>query len=952
MIRSIWPVAAVFFLATGIWFLSGVREAGMESGESYEDEQEAGRNRNYYEWFLARDPRTGKIPDGIRQQELDWAKYAPTRQSLTPNALVANNYISIGPSRNGGRTRALAFDVRNNGTSNRVVLAGGINGGIFRSTDGGVNWRYVHPSEEVRSVSCLAQDPRPGFQDTWYAGTGEAIGTSASYPTGFVFGYGIFKSTDNGLTWTKLASTQGTTSSTNNQFGFDNSFDLVSNLAVHPVTGHIYAAVHSSIARSTDGGNSWASVLRSSTANFTFAGVGDILINKTGTQLFAAISGRNTDRAAAGVWTSATGDNGSWTRIAGGVQNAADSVPGWRAYDLTGPSAGDFTAGWGRIVLGLSANQDQLYCLVENSQSASAGLPEADLFRGNITASPVTWSGNLGTNLVAKFNGTEDVYFQTQGGYDMEIWPHPTNNNLVFAGGVHMFRSSDGFSTTANNLFMGGKVRGSQSSTYDDPDEVSHVDYHRFRFDPAFPNRLITASDGGIVICPDVTAAKPSWINGNIGYQTFQYYHVNLDLGTGRRNTVGGAQDNGTTLRDISGLLGAVLPDSNDHYVIPSGDGGQSYLYSLAGITYLTLSSQEGNAFRFNLTGSITSTRITPENTKQRVFVTYYHIDEDNPEDMYFPVNDTLFRTANSNSVSASSGWTRLSGVDATLTGDIYSMATSRNTYNTNSMLLIGTSNGRIFRLRDPVNTAFSTLPDDITPGTMTTGSVVKDIAFNPRNHDTAIVVVSNYNVNSIFWTGNASAPSPTWTVIEGNLTLPSIRSCEIVTKTTGVEYYVGTTVGLYATTSVAGNGTFWTRENGGPNGEMNTAVIQALSYRWRDNALLVGTHGNGMFLANIGNAITIPTNTNDPIRDDKNFISKAFPTLANDVVNWQAGNMLNIRSIQVQVYNLAGQVLYNKKQSYLSGSVNVSSLPRGTYIIAITSEDRKYQFLRRFTKS
>jgi hypothetical protein len=106
------------------------------------------------------------------------------------------------------------------------------------------------------------------------------------------------------------------------------------------------------------------------------------------------------------------------------------------------------------------------------------------------------------------------------------------------------------------------------------------------------------------------------------------------------------------------------------------------------------------------------------------------------------------------------------------------------------------------------------------------------------------------------------------------------------------------------------------------------------------------------MFLANIGNAISIPTATNDPIRDDKNFIVKAFPTLANDVVNWQAGNMLNIKSIQVQVYNLAGQVLYNQKQSYLSGKVNVGSLPRGTYIIAITSEDRKYQFLRRFTKS
>ncbi len=87
------------------------------------------------------------------------------------------------------------------------MLTGGINGGIFRSTDGGSTWNFVHPVDEVRSVSCLVQDPRPGFQDTWYAGTGEAIGVSASIPAGFVLGNGILKSTDNGHTWTKLAIT-------------------------------------------------------------------------------------------------------------------------------------------------------------------------------------------------------------------------------------------------------------------------------------------------------------------------------------------------------------------------------------------------------------------------------------------------------------------------------------------------------------------------------------------------------------------------------------------------------------------------------------------------------------------------------------------------------------------------------------------------------------------------
>jgi hypothetical protein len=515
-----------------------------------------------------------------------------------------------------------------------------------------------------------------------------------------------------------------------------------------------------------------------------------------------------------------------------------------------------------------------------------------------------------------------------------------------------MYRSTDGFNTTTNNLFMGGKVRGDTSNTYTDPDQISHVDFHRFRFDPSSPNRLLVGSDGGIALTNDATATKPLWQNANIGYQTFQYYHVNMDGAVGRRNFVGGAQDNGTSYRDLNNVAFPSLPDSNDHLIIPSGDGGQAYLYNLASNYYLLLSAQEGNAVRFNLFGQFNSARITPENTDQNVFVTYYHLDDDNPDFMYFPINDTLYRTTSSTSVTSSSGWVRMAGVDAILTGDIYSMATTKGPYSASSMMLIGTSDGKLYRLLDPANTASNTSPVDITPGNMTAGSVVKDIAFNPRNHDTAIVVVSNYNVNSVFWTGNASAVSPTWTVIEGNLTLPSFRSCEIVAKTSGVEYYVGTTVGLYSTTSVAGNGTFWTRENGGPKGEMNTAVIQSLAYRWKDNALLVGTHGNGMFYTTIGSAITIPTGTNEPIRDNKNFIVKAFPTITNGVINWQAGNMLNVSSIQVQVYNLAGQVLYNQKQQYQSGTVNISGLPSGSYILTITSSDRKYQFIRRFTKN
>jgi hypothetical protein len=231
----------------------------------------------------------------------------------------------------------------------------------------------------------------------------------------------------------------------------------------------------------------------------------------------------------------------------------------------------------------------------------------------------------------------------------------------------------------------------------------------------------------------------------------------------------------------------------------------------------------------------------------------------------------------------------------------------------------------------------------------MSPGSVVSDIAVNPRNQDTMMVIVSNYNVNSIFWTGNATAPAPTWQVVEGNLSLPSVRSCAVVAKNSGVEYYVGTSSGLFSTTSVNGAGTVWAREIGGP---MTTAIVNSLAYRWQDNVMVVGTHGNGMFAAYIGDAVTLPTGVNDPIRNDKNFIQKAFPTLASNQITFQIGNMFSIRKIRVQVTNMAGQLVYDRETGYQNGTVDLSLMSKGTYILSVTSNDRKYQFVQKFFKN
>ena len=118
--------------------------------------------RTRYDFEMLKDPATGKIPDGIFEKEIAYAKNLPLKGSVYNPAArlngitVLNNYIPVGPNNVGGRTRALAYDLRFNGSSNQVILAGSVSGGIMRSSDGGSTWNKVSPEEDTHSFTVIA----------------------------------------------------------------------------------------------------------------------------------------------------------------------------------------------------------------------------------------------------------------------------------------------------------------------------------------------------------------------------------------------------------------------------------------------------------------------------------------------------------------------------------------------------------------------------------------------------------------------------------------------------------------------------------------------------------------------------------------------------------------------------------------------------------------------------
>ncbi len=957
-------------------------EEGEESG-FYKAAMQA--ERAAYEYNMLKDPRTGKIPDGIWDAELREAQSAPVKPFRNgdnvwmseaggneSNAGESNNWQEAGPYNVGGRTRTIVFDKRYNGTTNRVILAGSVSSGVMRTEDGGNTWTRVGPDQQIHSLTTLAQDPRPGFQDTWYAGTGEALGNSTSGTGAFFLGHGIFKSTDNGKTWTPLSSTQG-----GNVTTFDNAFDLVHKIVVNPANGDVYAACQNTIQRSQNGGTNWTAVM-GSLGGTSVTGNTDVVINSTGTRVYAAFHLKNTTNR--GVWASTTGDAGSWTLLGG---NANGTPTGWLINESS-------TANWGRILLTLVPGSEQLlYAIYENGKSqASPNLqPELDIFRCNATdiANPV-WT-NLSSNspnIAGSLSNSRNP-IALQGGYNMCVAIKPDDPRLMLIGGTVLFRSVDSFATSSNVSWIGGYGFGSSSGSTNNPFGFypnSHPDIHCFAFDPTNPKRLFCGNDGGIQVTDDITATPIVWTYLR-NYQTLQYYHVAIDPESGKNNFFGGSQDNGSHYRDASLNMGprpGYRPTINDHEMVGGGDGVSVDIGKItAGKQPLYLGAQSGVMIRDDALNYFTTTQVSirPSNDQLQSngsggygeFVTVFKLSHANPEALFYANYNRLFRTMQASTVTQTTGigWDRMTGVETTVNPaggssvSIRSIDFSWGPYQSAHAMYLGTTNGKVYRLDDYLNATPTAVPADITPSALNPGVNIQDIAVNPNNDNEVMIVVSNYNTVSIWWTRNAKATTPTWWAAEGNLSTPSIRSCVIVAKksgtTTSSEYYIGTSVGLYSCVNLGyklenGDPITWTRE--APS-LINFAVVTTMDYRPEDNVLLVGTHGNGMYFCELGGANFNPNNPtalNNPLVNDKSFIRSIQPAAARGSFSYLIGNASGIRNMSVRVLSIDGQTVYQSNVAYADGTIPLQRFAAGTYVIEITSDNRKYRSLQKVIKN
>ena len=236
-------------------------------------------------WFLEHeDPATGTIPTGLYNTwyNHDHALTYDGRDGMlnttgTPIDTVAclGPFYHYGWGDVGGRTRALLIS----SASDNIMFAGGVSGGLWKSTTAGSNWTPVNDTAACLNVSCITQSPFNS--NVIYYGTGETVGIGNGNG-----GAGVFKSTNGVTTFQQLSAT------TSFYQSWAIEHDKTDSLTVY------YGTAYNGLQRTTDGGTTWN--IAPGTAGpvcdivtFPSAGFNDnVLIAKYDSGLYMATNGK------------------------------------------------------------------------------------------------------------------------------------------------------------------------------------------------------------------------------------------------------------------------------------------------------------------------------------------------------------------------------------------------------------------------------------------------------------------------------------------------------------------------------------------------------------------------------------------------------------------------------------------------------------------------------------
>ena len=707
----------------------------------------------------------------------------PTRRA----AGALGTWESLGPGNIGGRTRA--FVIRPDRPA--VMWAGGVSGGVWKSSDRGRSWRPVGDQLANLAINVLKLDPND--PDVLYAGTGEGYFREAVRGTALPLrGGGIFRSEDGGRSWEQVPGTH------RSRFHYVN--DLV--ISRHD-PDRIYAATRKGVFRTDNGGEKWQRVLIPN-------------VNGGCLDLVERTDRRRHDFLLASCGTLAQGT--VWRNT------EAETDQPWETV-LDEP-------GMARTSLAIApSRQSIVYALAASNVPGPNGLFEQALhavFRSDQGGAPGSWRATLRNTSADKVStlllhnpinaSLRDCQFDdadsffAMGWYVNVIAVDPSDPERVWAGGVDVFRSDDG-----------GESFRPASYWWTEPSNrnFAHADQHGLVFDPRNSSVLYLLGDGGIyrtnnARAPLSTSANAicnpgvnqlSWQSLNNNFGVTQFYHGSVF--PNGREFLGGTQDNGT--------IRSALGRENSWFHILGGDGGYSAIDPTnPNIIYASI--QGGRIFKSlggefdEVTNGITDLggrggfTARPDNY---LFITPFVMDPNDSSRLWIG-GRRLFRTDN-----GAVNWDPASARLAP-TGLVSALAVSPSD---SDRVVAGTTDGDIFR------TDIGTLSDG---GTVWEGSRprtgwVSWLAFDPEDPDVLYATYARFGGDHVWKSDDGGS---TWRSLDGSgpTRVPNIPVHSLaVDPRDSKRLYIGTDLGVLV--SVDG-GESWAVENTG----FTSAVTESLA--------------------------------------------------------------------------------------------------------------------------
>ena len=568
-------------------------------------------------------------------------------------------------------------------------------------------------------------------------------------------GVGVYRSVNGGVNWTASNTGMGTVT--------------VGMMIRHPaIPAIILAATQTGIFKSINGGSSWE-LKSSNEENYK-----DIRF-KPGdpTIVYATENGkfyRSDD----------TGD--TWTKITSGI------IPG------------------NRMVIGVSPDSPTTVYLCQTNG------PFAGLLRS--TNSGLSFQTRSTTpNLMGyECNGSDT---SNQAYYDLCIAVDPNNANIIYTGGINIWKSTNGGANWNINAHWIGSSYDT-SATRCNVASV-HADIHSFDWSPV-NGKLYTGCDGGVYFTSNGGSA---WTEISSGLAISQIYKIGQST-TNQQLVIQGYQDNGT-----ASSIGASFK------TVVDGDGMECII-DYSDTNYRYGSCQNGDIFRSN-GGWYYKIAIDSINgiTEKGDWVTPYILHRTNPSTMFVGAKN-VWRSTNVKTDSASKvRWNRISLGDTVLCTVLEQSAANVN--------IMFVSRGNEIKRTDNVNALNPVWITVSTPDTISR-SFVTDI----KTHPTDSNIVYATKGKKVYKSVNKGA---SWVDISG--TLPDLPiNCIVYNKNSNEGLYIGNQTGVFYKDSTMTN---WVLFNSGlPPVDIRELEIFYDQANPSNNKIKAATYGRGLWQSDL----------------------------------------------------------------------------------------------------